>query len=405
MLIAIAWRNVWRNTTRSGVVIAAIAVGLWAGIFSDAFMQGMAGQFIYSSIHTETGHIQLCHPGFLLNHDVQDTISRSDSILAAIRRMPSVTGAAQSIQMFSLASKASFSTGIMLNGIVPEEEKNVSDLYTDVVKGSYFGEDRPNQIVIGQKLAEQLHANVHSKIVLTLQTVSGDIIYGAFRVCGIYHTYNTDYEGNMAFVNIGDVRRLAGFTPNTASIIKVLLNQSDIAQDVSDTLQHQFPALKVQPWMTISPLLTVMSGWIKQIALAFVLIILLALAFGIINTMLMAVIDRTRELGMLMAVGMKPGQVFRMVVMETVFLALTGAVVGTALSVATVLYFGHAGIDLSIIAEELNSYGYSTMVYPSLGLDFYLQLAVLVFAIAVLSSILPARRATRLNPVEALQGD
>jgi ABC-type lipoprotein release transport system permease subunit len=405
MLIAIAWRNVWRNPTRSGVVIAAIAIGLWAGIFSGAFFQGMVDQFIYSSVHTETAHVQLYRPGFLLNHDVQDTISQSDSILASIRSMPSVTGAAQSIQMFSLASTASFSTGIMLNGVVPEEEKNVSDLYTDVVKGTYFGEDRPNQIVIGQKLANQLHANVNSKIILALQTVSGDIIYGAFKVCGIYHTYNTDYEGSMAFVRIGDVRRLAGFAPTSSSLIRVLLKRDNDAQGVADTLQQQFPALKVQPWMTISPMLMIMSGWVMQIAFIFVMIIMLALAFGIVNTMLMAVMDRTRELGMLMAVGMKPGQVFRMVVMETIFLAFTGAVIGTALGVASVAYFGRVGIDLSSLAEGLNAYGYSTMVYPSLGLNFYLQLAVVVFIIAVLASIFPARRATQLNPVEALHGE
>ena len=207
MILAIAWRNVWRNPARSGVVIAAIAIGLWAGIFSAAFMEGMASQFIYSSIHTETGHIQIHHPDFMLNHDMQDSIARTDVILAHIRQIAGVTGASQNFQMFALGSTATASEGIMLNGINPEDEKSVSDIANDVVTGSYFGGEKPNQIVIGQKLANKLHANVNSKIILTLKRFA-DIIYGAFKVCGVYHTTNTDFDGGNVFVRFDDLRRL-----------------------------------------------------------------------------------------------------------------------------------------------------------------------------------------------------
>ena len=152
-------------------------------------------------------------------------------------------------------------------------------------------------------------------------------------------------------------------------------------------------------------MLQVLSGTMMQMTLIFVAVILIALAFGIINTMLMAVLDRTREIGMLLSVGMRPSRVFGMVMLETVFLSLTGAVIGVALSVASIAWFGSRGINLSIVGEGFNALGYSSIVYPTLGVDFYVTLSVMVIVIAIIAGIFPARHAVRLKPAEAVRGD
>jgi putative ABC transport system permease protein len=405
MLIQIAWKNIWRNKTRSLVIIVAVILGLWGGIFSDAFMQGMAEQQIYSSIHTETGNIQLNAPGFLLNHDMQIHIDDADSVVKEIRNLQETEAASAIIQVPAMASTASSSFGIMVNGIDPDAQAQVSDISKLLVQGDYFKNDRNNMAVIGQQLADKLQLKLHSRIILTLQTVAGDIIYGAFKVEGIYRTHDSDFDKQMIYVKRKDLRSLINFPENAASIITVLLHKDDDTKKVSALLKQKFSTAQVQTWVELSPMQQVLTSTMTQMTIIFVVIILIALAFGIINTMLMAVMDRTREIGMLLSIGMKPSKVFGMIVLETVFLSLTGAVVGVAISIGTIYWFGKTGINLSMISEGVNAFGYSSIVYPTLGTDFYLTLTVMVIVIAIIAGLFPARRAIQLKPAEAVRGN
>ena len=405
MLIQIAWRNVWRNKTRSLVIIIAVALGLWGGIFSDAFMQGMAEQQIYSVIHSETGHIQLNQPGFLLNHDMQMQIQNADGIIGKIKTIPGVEGVSATIQVTAMASTASGSSGIMINGIQPADQEKVSDISKLLIQGDYFKSERANQVVIGQQLADKLKVKLHSRIVLTLQTITGDIIYGAFKVSGIFRTHDSEFDKQMVFARNKDLQQLIGFPPGAASIITVLLQNTDDTKKITTTLKQQYTGMQVQSWIQLSPMLQILSGTMMQFTLIFVGIILIALAFGIINTMLMAVLDRTREIGMLLSIGMKPSKVFGMIMLETIFLSLTGAVIGVLVSIASISWFGHTGINLSFIAEGFNALGYSSIVYPTLGFNFYIMLAIMVIFIALIAGLFPARRAVRLKPAEAVRGD
>ena len=405
MLLRISWRNVWRNKTRSLVIIAAIALGLWGGVFSTGFMNGMAEQQIYSAIHTQTGHIQLNADGFLLNYDILKEVSQADSIAKSIQEVPGVAAVSPGIQMMAMAATATSSTGIMLHAVDPDRQRKVSDLFRSVIKGNYFGGDQKYPIVIGQQLADKLHVKIKSRIIMTLQTAGGDITYGAFKVAGIYRTHDSEFDKQSVFVRRKDLQQLIGFPENAASVITVLLNDTDDTQAMVERLKKQFPDLQVQGWQQLSPMLLAMSGTMREFSLLFVGIVLIALAFGIVNTMLMAILDRTREIGMLRAIGMSPGKVFRMIVLETIFLSLTGAVIGVLLSLGTIQYFGRAGIDLSMIGAGINALGINSMVYPKLGVGFYIQLAVLVIIIAIIAGLFPALRAIRMNPAEAMRGE
>lgn len=405
MLLQIAWRNIWRNKTRTFVIVIAIALGLWGGIFSTAFMNGMTEQQIYSTIHTETGHIQLNAKNFLLNYDLLQDIKGIDSIVKIIRKVPGVAAVSPRIQMMAMASTATTSTGVMINAVNPAQQKKVSDLYQNLVAGNYFETDEDNPIITGQQLADKLHVKIHSRIVMTLQTTDGDITYGAFKVVGIFRTHNSDFDKTSVFVRRKDLQRLINFPENAASAITVLLNKTDDTKSITEQIKKQFPGLQVQGWQQLSPMMQVMSGTMKQFSLIFVGIILIALAFGIINTMLMAVLDRTREIGMLISIGMSPRRVFSMIMLETIFLSLTGAITGVLLSVITIAYFGHAGINLSMISEGINAVGYSSMVYPRLSIGFYVQLAVLVFIVSMIAGLFPALRAIRMKPAVAIRGE
>jgi putative ABC transport system permease protein len=252
-------------------------------------------------------------------------------------------------------------------------------------------------------LAERLKVSNGSDILLTLQSTGGAIKNENFRICGIYHTENNDFDDQMVFVHKKDLQTILNFPPGWASIITVLLNNSDDTKVITNSLQKKYSAIEVQNWMQLSPMIQVLSGTMMQISYIFVGIILIALAFGIINTMLMAVLDRTREIGMLMSIGMPAPKLFGMVMLETIFLSITGSVAGIILGLVSISFFGERGINLSVISEGVNAVGFSSIVHPSLNTGFYVFLALMVIIIAVISGVFPARRAINLNPSEALR--
>lgn len=411
MLLSIAWKNVWRNKLRSLIVIISITVGLLGGLFYLAFSNGMVQHQIGSAIQTEISNIQLHNPSYLINDELKYSISSSSKKLKKIESLQNVKAAASRIKSMAMISSAVTGTGLTLNGISVNNEKGISDLHTKIIDGSYFDSKLRNPIVIGKKLAEKLKVKVKSKVVVTMQDMSENITYGAFKVAGIYSTHNSMYELANAFVLKKDLADLIQFDTSNTSEILVLLNHNDLTDETKVELLHLFAdeidseQIIVRSWSEINPILKMLNEMTIQFTMIFVIIILVALSFGIINTMLMAIMDRIREIGMLMAIGMSKLKVFLMIMLETVFLSITGGIVGLILSWIVIEITNKTGIDLSAVAEGLNSMGYSSFVRPELGIFFYFFIGAMVILTALFASILPARKALKLKPSEAIRQD
>ncbi|MEN8193659.1 MAG: FtsX-like permease family protein [Bacteroidota bacterium] len=411
MIFSIAWKNVWRNKLRSLIIILSITLGLLGGIFYLAFSNGMVQQQINGTIQTVISNIQLHNPEYLINNEIIYTIKNPEEKVKTIRQTEGVRAVASKLVSRAMASSAITGTGIVINGIDPIDERETTDLYSKIVEGSYFESDLKNPAVIGKKLAEKLKIKINSKLVVTIQNSSGDIAYGAFRVVGIYKTDNTSYDQMYVFTQKKDLSRLIAVDENTANEISILLKHNDLTKQVTDKLKNIFSeeidseTLTIRSWDEIQPILKMLNEMTIQFTMIFVIIILVALSFGIINTMLMAVMERVREIGMLMAIGMNKIKVFSMILLETVFLSITGGVIGLALSYIAVEITGNTGIDLSIVAEGLNAWGYSAFIYPELDVIYYFMIGGLVVTTALFASILPARKALKFNPAEAVRHD
>lgn len=411
MIFSIAWKNVWRNKLRSLIIIVSISLGLLGGIFYLAFANGMAQQQINSAIQTTISNIQLHNPNYLINNEIEFTISNPGEKLEIIAGTEGVKSVSERFVSPAMASSAITGTGIMIHGIIPQKEMKVSDLYTKLEDGTYFESDLRNPIIIGQKLADKLKIKTNSKVVITIQNSEGDISYGAFRVVGIYKTDNSALDQLNVYVDKTDLCALIEVDQESVNEIGILLNHNELTTKVTEKLESDFAneidsgALTVRGWEEIQPVLKMFNEMTIQFSMIFVVIILVALSFGIINTMLMAVMERVREIGMLMAIGMNKIKVFLMIMLETVLLSVTGGFVGLSLSYITIELTNRSGIDLSIFAEGLNSWGYSAFVYPELANIYYVQIGLLVFLTAMLASILPARKALKFNPAEAVRHD
>jgi len=236
-----------------------------------------------------------------------------------------------------------------------------------------------------------------------MQDYNGALTGGAFRVVGIFRTNNTQFEEANAFVLRKDLASLMALPDSTVMQIAIRLNDQKQVNAIAQQLRKMFPGLNVFTWEESDPLLGMINGMMVLYIYAFLIIILLALGFVIVNTMLMVVLERVRELGMLMAVGMSKWRVFSMIMFETVLLTLTGGLIGVLLGYITVLATSRSGIDLSSVSQGLRAIGYSPIVHPQLDIPFLLVVTLLVILTGMIASVFPAMRALKLKPVEALR--
>ena len=405
MILSVSWRNIWRNKTRSLVIITAIALGIFAGVYTIAFMYGWINQKIESVINTEMSHIQLHQPEYLETNEVHDFIPDIVSLRNEILGMDSVKAVSARVIATCMVASAETGSGVQLVGIDPENEMLVTNIHKKIVEGEYFNGVKRNPIVIGEKLAQKLKVKVRSKIVVTITEMDGTLTGGAFRVAGIYRTSNTTYDEMKAFVRAEDLRRLLNINPTAGHEIAVVVDKNGMELPIAEKLKAKYAGLQTLTWTKLVPEMELMNENINLMMYIFVVIILLALGFGIVNTMLMVIMERVKELGMLMAVGMNRVRVFGMIVTETIFLSLTGGVVGIVLALATIAITAKTGIDLSLWAQGLNSAGFDAIIFPTIGIDSVIVVTILVIITGLLSALYPARKAINLNPAEAIRID
>jgi len=404
-LFSLSWKNIWRNKIRSLIIIFAIVFGVIGGVGIVAFMNGLFHQRIQMAIGNEVSNIQIHNSHFQSNKELNDTIIDISKLTSVLDTCKKIKAYSLRIKTVTMINSANNGEGIMLNGIEPEKEKKVTGIYKYLKEGNYFTDKRKNGILIGEKLAGKLKIKMRSKVVVTMQSASGNITNAAFKVIGIYKTNNSSFDGCNAYVRKSDLAAIIGFGSQTAHEIAISINNDNESSGLVASLKAKYneDKLSIESWDEIMPELGLFTGVMNYILYIFMSIIFLALSFGIINTMLMAVMERVREIGMLMAIGMNKTKIFLMIMLETILLMLTGSIAGLIFSYVIVNLFGKYGINLSTVASGLSDIGFSSMVYPFLETEEYIKIVIMVLIAGIISSIVPARKALKLNPSEAIR--
>ncbi len=473
MITSISWKNVWRNKSRSLIVIIAVTLGTIAGVFVAGLMNGWVNQRIKAAIYTEVGHIKVQNPDFLVNEEAAYSISNFLEVTKYLDNSTHVKAWSARSKIMGMASTARGNAGLTLKGIHPEKDKLVSDIYANLLPntGSYFeSKSKQPPVFISHKTAEQLKIknfrirdvtvdslktlDVPENVILKLDTlintrfitqkkfevaikevwnsteiksygpallstaayfhprakitfsftkINGELGYQTYQVCGVYKTSNTMFDQNSAFVKHSDLAPAAMLADNQIHEISILLNSEENIAGFKTTLQTKFPEASVMDWKELAPDAGMMADFMTMYYYIIMGIIFFALAFGIINTMLMAILERIKEIGMLMAIGMNRIKVFIMIMLETVFLTLTGSLIGMILGGLLIKITGETGLNFSSVAEGFEAFGWSSVVYPTIETSFFLGVILMVIVIAILSSIVPARKALKMKPIDALK--
>ena len=401
-LIKISWRNIWRNRTRTLVIIIALVLGLMGAIFSASVRMASEQQQFEDTVENQISHIQIHHPEFIANPEAYYRIPRGKNISNEINARDDVIRAAPRTVLDGMAASANMNEGIRIKGVEPEAEAKTTGLDELIEEGSYFTEEsRLPSILIGERLAEKLNAEVGSRLVLTFQDIEGEIVSSSFRVEGLYSITSRRFEERMVFVKTSEINDLIG-DAEAVTEIAVLLDDHDKYRDVAGELEKAYPDMKVRHWADLDPTLFYALEVLDQVLILLVAIIIMGVSFGLLNTILMSILERVRELGILMAVGMKKARVFSMIVMESAMVSLIGGAVGLILSFAMVRILNIYGIRVPG-GEGLEDFGYASVIYPEIDTVFYFQSGMVVIIFAILASIYPAWKAIRLQPAEAVR--
>ncbi len=292
---------------------------------------------------------------------------------------------------------------LILLVVDPDREKNVTTIANYMIEGEYFNGIKRNPILVGKKLADKLGLKLRSKIVLSFQSVDTTLTYAAFRIVGIFKTESSPFDESHIFVRKSDLYKTMNSEP-IINEIAIRLNSSEDLDSTYATLKRElFLTLWLKRWKDLAPELEMTYEFLILEMEIFLGIILAALLFGITNTMLMSVLDRVREFGVLMAVGMKRIRVFLLIMIETIILSLFGGIIGMALGTFTIWYFSDKGIDLSIFSEGLSAWGMPTILYPIFPLYFYGVLAAMIIITGILAAIYPSIKTIKLRPADAIR--
>jgi ABC-type lipoprotein release transport system permease subunit len=400
-----ALRSVFRNPRRSLITASATAFGLAAYLFLYGFADGFFEQMIRNSTEQLSGHVQVMAKGHDVDLSPQLRIDNVTQHLTTLANQQSVQAAAPRIVLKGMVANPKTSLPMELVGVAPNQEQQVTDLARYMVEGQYV-QVGGDGIVIGRKLADDLGARLDDKLVVTVQQAGGDLASGAYPIRGIYRTGSDLFDSEYVFVSIAQARQLVGFSPDQASRIVLRLQDRTQSTPLAQRLNREFAdtSLVAQDWETLLPVVVQMIE-MSQIDFYLILsVVFVVVAIGVMNTMVMSVMERTRELGVMLALGTQGSQLMLTILFEALFLSLIGMVAGTLLGVLIVAWLASDGIDLSAIAGSFETIpGITDKVYPMLIVDHVWLPSLLLFLCSVLVALYPAQRAAKLDPVEAIR--
>jgi ABC-type lipoprotein release transport system permease subunit len=413
-LLQLAWRNLWRNRRRTFITMAAIAFGYAMLLFVACLMAGLRWQMIQNGTCLVMSQIQIHAPGYYPNRSLQKTLGGRkgtdvSALLASISADHRVSAVAPRVYGYALLSAVHRSAGVELMGVVPEQEPKITTLNTQITKGTYLTARIPKGVVIGDKLASTIGIELNSEIVLLTQAADGSMGNDVYTVVGILHTGLDAVDRGLVLMTLSSLQDLLHLAPARIHEVGIKLTQINAATNVAAALEVKLGKtlpVRVMAWPELAPELANYVQFNHGVTVVLFFIFFLVAVIGVMNTMLMAVYERTREFGMLMAVGMRPAQVIRLILTEAAGLGVASLVVGAALGVPLLWYLQIHGLDLggatggvvSVAGVLVGHLWYGRQDFPA-----YSQAAVGLAATAMVSALYPAWRAAQLRPTEAMR--
>ena len=400
-MFMLAWRNLWRNHRRTLIMLTAITVGVWAMIFMTALMRGMVDDMLLNGIRALPGEVQIHHPEYRDDPSINNSVSAPGEALIQALQMSEVTAWTSRVRVPAVISSERDSRGAILLGVEPDSEAEVSFDLDTISEGRFLEDSNDRGLVIGAKMADHLETQLGKRVVVMSQDPDNNIADRGFRIVGIYRAKLASLEETYIYAGRETVQKMLNLGDGISEIAITGEDYRNVAQWYPRIDHAAGQDVETLPWYEVDTYLGSMMVMMDGFVLVWIIIVFLALSFGLVNTLVMAVFERVREIGLMQALGMRPSTILYQILMESLLLLLIGLLLGNVIAVATVIPL-QDGIDISVVAEGMEMMGTSSMLYPALKANDMIMANVIVIVLGLLTSILPAWRAASYDPIEAL---
>jgi putative ABC transport system permease protein len=402
----LGWRNLWRQKRRSLVVVFSITLGVLMMFFALGIMNGIIAQMLDNSISTKLGHVAITGKGFFNNMRIENNFHPDEKILTALRHEKDVAAFAPRVKAFGMIRSGESSRGVMVLGVSPKVENNVSKINENTLheEGSrYLDDPEANDILISKSLASKLDVEVGDRIVLLLNNKDNEMQGIGLTVKGLFRTPVEEYDNSVVYMGIKRLQAITNLGDNISEISIVARNK-ELAEAVKMSLEKSInsPALEIMSWKDMAPNLVKAVKLMDQILLIYYGIFFITVVFSIANTLIMSIMERFHEIGVMKSIGTRPSQVFCIVMFEAFNLGLVGLVVGLVLGYSMILIFSVTGIDFSLFMEAMRQWGAGSIIYPFITMKDLIISILVVELTAIIAAIYPALKAARIKPLEAL---
>ena len=408
-LNTLAWRNLWRHKRRTLITASSIAFGVLLAVTFTGAGDYFHTRMIDAGANMGMGHITIAARDYNRAPSSQKLIQGANTLQSLIASLPEVKSVVARIQGQAMFASARKSVGGTFIAIDPAKENAKNNLFIEsLTDGEMLSTTNGKGIVMGVDLARKLKLNLGKKVVYTTTDINGDIVSAVARVSGIFRTGVAEVDGGMALLPMQSIQKVLGYASDEVSLIAVSLVDQRISHALRGRMQGQpeFEHVEVLNWQQTQPDLAGMIAVDKSANRISQLMISLLIAAGILNTMLMSVLERIREFGVMMALGMSPRSLFSLVILESFWLAVIGLIIGIIVTIPWYLYMAETGIDLTSAYGDDFSFGgvlLDTVFKIRLFKESIIGILIGLFGLALLSGVYPAWRAGRIPPVESLK--
>lgn len=400
VIARLAWRNLWRNHRRTLIMLTTIAVGTWAMIFMAAMLRGMVDDMLHRGLAQLPGHAQIHHSAYLDDPSIVHSLPYPDAAQQQVLSRPPVTRWYGRVKVPAMITSERESRGITLIGIDPQEEQ---DIYTNltIIDGSPLLSASDTGLLIGRKLLSRLETRLGKRVVIMSQDQHNELAERGFRITGIFEADIGVLEELQIYVGLTTAQQMLGLQHDVSEIAVFGEDYRNTEPLINALKPVTTTEQQVTPWQTLNGVLSASVSFMDGFVMIWIIVVFLALSFGLVNTLMMSVFERTREIGLMLALGLKSSTIISQILLEIGFLVLLGLALGTLVALLTIHGLSD-GLDLSAFADATAMAGIGTTLYPSLALSDVALATGTVLVLSLLSCLLPAWRAARQDPVSAL---
>jgi putative ABC transport system permease protein len=402
----LAWRNVWKNKRRTILTLLTIAVGTIMILSMNALGNGGHIQMIEDAVKVDMGHIQIHEKGFWENQSIEYALKITPELESMLHKNKKISAFSVRVNAGGLLSYKDTTAGSVIQGVNPAKDKGVSTISEKILsEGRYLLPGDRDSILLGEVLAKNLDVKVGMKISLISQGFDGSIAAENLNVVGIFKSGNAEYDKTLAIMPIEQMKdtfTMMGYINSIVIRTKEVKFVDEVKIEIEKFINNK--KIEVMTWNELIPELVQWIVMDDAGAYIFDVILFLVVAFGILNTILMSVYERTREFGVMLAIGTRPGQIISIVLFESIIISIIGIIIGIAIGSGISIYFEINPIVLSQYANEMAAFKVNTTVFPAkLTLLNITVTSILTFLLSFLFTIIPARKAAKLNPIEAIR--